>query len=61
MEILTSSLQEFWSTFSLSKLIMLLMVIFMIVGGIDKSAATSTDTENGLTADFKRSVTWRPR
>ena len=36
MEILTSSLQEFWSTFSLSKLIMLLMVIFMIVGGIDK-------------------------
>ena len=43
MEILTSSLQEFWSAASI------------------KSAATSTDTENGLTADFKRSVTWRPR
>ena len=36
MDILTSSLQQYAATFSLNKLIMLLMVIFMIVGGIDR-------------------------
>lgn len=36
MEILLSSLQEFWSTFSFSKLIMVLIVIFVVVGAIDK-------------------------
>ena len=36
MELLFSSLQNFFASFSLSKLIMLLMAIFLIVGGIDK-------------------------
>ena len=36
MEILTASLQEYTASFSLNKFIMLLMVIFMIVGGIDR-------------------------
>lgn len=36
MEILTTSFREYIATFSANKAIMLIMVVFMIVGGIDK-------------------------
>ena len=36
MEIFTQSLQAYFQSFSLNKAIMLVMVIFMIVGGIDR-------------------------
>lgn len=36
MDILVNSVKEWGNTFSADKVIMLLMVIFMVVGGIDK-------------------------
>ena len=36
MDILIDSFKEYISTFSANKAIMLIMVVFMIVGGIDK-------------------------
>ena len=36
MEIFTESLQQYLASFSLNKAIMLIMIVFMIVGGIDR-------------------------